>query len=56
LVTLIGSAPGGISLDRLRILCGLPPEVLPDILRALTATGQLKMLKVNGQLVYRAAG
>ena len=56
LATLIGSAPGGISLDRLRRLCGLPPETLQDILRALVATGQAEMVSVNGQFVYRAVG
>ncbi len=56
LATLIASAgaAGGISLDRLRNLCGLSPETLQDILRALTATGQVVVLKVNGQMVYRA--
>ena len=34
----------------------LPPETLDDLLRALTATGQVTMLKVGGRTVYRAAG
>ena len=34
----------------------LPPETLDDLLRALTATGQVVMLKVGGRTVYRAAG
>jgi hypothetical protein len=55
LATLIaGAGAAGVSRDRLRRLCGLPPETLADVLRALTATGQVEMLKVNGQLVYRA--
>jgi hypothetical protein len=33
----------------------LPPETLDDLLRALTATGQVVMLKVGGRTVYRAA-
>ena len=41
LAALIASAPGGISADRLRRLCGLPPEALADVLRALVATGQV---------------
>jgi sulfur carrier protein ThiS len=32
----------------------LSPQTLADVLRALTATGQVVVLKVNGQLVYRA--
>jgi hypothetical protein len=46
----------GVSLDRLRRIVGLTPEKLQDVLRSLTATGQVTMLRVNGQLVYRAAG
>jgi hypothetical protein len=29
---------------------------LADLLKALTATRQVKMLRVNGELVYRVAG
>jgi hypothetical protein len=50
------SGAAGISLDRLRRVVGLTPETLQDILKSLTATGQVVMLRVNGQLVYRAAG
>jgi predicted transcriptional regulator len=46
----------GISIDRLRRLCGLYPETLADVLRGLVATGQVVVMKVNGQMVYRAAG
>jgi hypothetical protein len=54
LATLIASAgAAGVSLDRLRTLCGLLPETLQDILRSLVATGQVVVLKVNGQMVYR---
>ena len=35
---------------------GSLPEILDDLLRALTATGQVVMLKVGGRTVYRAAG
>ncbi len=57
LATVIAQAGGaGISLDRLRRVVGLPPEVLQDVLRSLTATGQIIMLKVSGETVYRAAG
>ena len=55
LAMLIASAgAAGVPLDRLRRLCGLSPETLQDILRALTATGQAQVVKVGGQLVYRA--
>jgi predicted transcriptional regulator len=57
LATLIASAgAAGISLDRLRRVVGLSPETLQDMLKALTATGQIVVLKVNGQMVYRVAG
>jgi len=56
LATLIASAgAAGISLDRLRRLVGLAPETLADVLKALVATGQVTVLKVNGQMTYRAA-
>ena len=56
LATLIASAGTvGISLDRLRRLCGLPPETLQDVLRGLVMTGQVVMLRINGQMVYRVA-
>jgi sulfur carrier protein ThiS len=56
LATLIaGAGNGGISRDDLARALNLPPETLEDILRALTATGQVVMLKVNGEMVYRAA-
>jgi lambda repressor-like predicted transcriptional regulator len=54
LATIIASAPGGISLDRLRRVVGLSPETLQDVLKALVATGQVTVLKVNGQMTYRA--
>ncbi len=56
LATLIAQAgTAGVSLDRLRRLCGLQPETLQDILKSLVATGQVVVLKVNGQMTYRAA-
>ena len=57
LATLIASAgAAGISIDRLRSLVPLSPETLQDITRSLTATGQVTVLKVNGQMVYRMSG
>jgi len=43
-------------LDDLRRLVGLSPETLADVLRGLTASGQVVVLKVGGELRYRAAG
>ena len=57
LATVIAQAgAAGISLSRLRRLCGLPSETMQDVLKALTATGQVRMFRVNGELVYRAVG
>jgi hypothetical protein len=56
LATLIARSAGGISRRRLAAALGLPSETLNDLLKALTATGQVRMLRVNGELVYRAAG
>jgi DNA-binding IclR family transcriptional regulator len=50
------SGAAGVSLEDLARALNLPAESLQDILRALTATGQVTMLRVNGRLVYRAAG
>ncbi len=56
LATLIAQAgAAGVSVDRLRRLCGLQPETLQDIIRSLLATGQVVVLKVHGQMRYRAA-
>jgi hypothetical protein len=51
-----GAGAAGIPRDDLARALGLPPETLEDILRALTATGQVTALKVNGRMTYRAAG
>jgi predicted Rossmann fold nucleotide-binding protein DprA/Smf involved in DNA uptake len=57
LATIIASAgKAGVSVDRLRRVVGLPPETLQDLLKSLAATGQVVVLKVNGQMVYRVAG
>ena len=57
LATVIAQAgAAGISLDCLRRLCGLQPQTLQDILRSLTATGQVVVVKIGGQMVYRATG
>ena len=56
LATLVAQSAGGVSRQRLAVALGLPPDTLDDLLKALVATGQVVMLKVNGQTVYRAAG
>ena len=54
LPTLIASAgAAGVSLNRLRTVVRLAPETLADILKSLVATGQVTVLKVNGQMTYR---
>jgi len=56
LPVLVAQSGTGISRDDLAKALRLPPETLDDLLRALTATGQVRMLKVGGRTVYRAAG
>ena len=57
LATLIAPAgAAGVSLDGLRRLLGISPEVLEDLLRAMVAAGQVVMVRVGGRIVYRAAG
>jgi hypothetical protein len=34
----------------------LPPETLQDLLKALVAAGQVRVVKVGGRIVYRATG
>jgi NADH:ubiquinone oxidoreductase subunit 4 (subunit M) len=50
---IVQSGAAGISLDRLRTVLRLSPETLQDILKSLVATGQVTVLKVNGQMTYR---
>ncbi|MGA2066492.1 MAG: hypothetical protein ABSG86_16065 [Thermoguttaceae bacterium] len=56
LALLIGQSPAGVSVDRLRRLCGLPPDTLADIIRSLMATGQVVVVKVGGEVRWRARG
>jgi hypothetical protein len=56
LATLVAQSGEGISRDCLARTHRLPPRILDDLLRALTATGQVTMLKTGGRTVYRAAG
>jgi hypothetical protein len=48
------SGGAGISLDGLRRVCGLSPETLDNLLRALITAGQVTVVKVSGERVYRA--
>jgi hypothetical protein len=55
LATLIAqSGAEGISVDCLKRLCGLPPESLAEVLNGLISTRQVVMVKVGGELRYRA--
>ena len=56
LALVIAGAAGGISLDRLRRVAGIHPEVLDDLLKALMVSGQIVALKVGGERVYRTVG
>ncbi len=50
LATLVSQTAAGVSRDDLAGALRLPPRVLDDLLRALTATGQVVMLKVGGDV------
>lgn len=56
LATLIAQSAGGVSRQRLAMALGLPAETLNDLLKALVTTGQVRIVKVGGEMVYRAAG
>jgi hypothetical protein len=57
LATLIAQAGAvGVSLDRLRKVVRLSPETLDEVLKGLLASKQVVLLKVGGQLRYRARG
>jgi hypothetical protein len=46
----------GISRGRIEKAVCLPSETLDDLLKALVVGGQVTMLRVNGELRYRAVG
>ena len=56
LAMLVARSAAGVSRDDLARALRLPSRILDDLLRALTATGQVVMLKVGARTVYRAAG
>jgi len=55
-LALVIAQSGGMTREGLAKVVRLPPETLDDLLRALVAAGQVVMLKVGGEMVYRAAG
>ena len=46
----------GVTLDGLGKVLRLSSETLQDLLKALVTAGQVTVVKVNGEMVYRAAG
>ena len=48
------SGKAGVSLDQLCKVIGSSPETIESMLRALVVSRQVVVVKVNGQLVYRA--
>ncbi len=54
-LVIVQSGTAGVSLDRLRKVIRTSPETLESMLRALVVSRQVVVLKVGGQLVYRAA-
>jgi len=53
---IVRSGAAEVSREDLRRLAGIPPDILDDLLQGLMASGQVVMLRRNGQLVYRMAG
>lgn len=47
-------AAGGVSRDDLARALGVPPKTLEVLLRAMVTAGQVRVVKVGGQFVYRA--
>jgi hypothetical protein len=50
------SGAAGVSREGLARAVGIPEEAVDVLLRGVVASGPVVMLKVDGQLVYRAAG
>jgi sulfur carrier protein ThiS len=46
---------GGVSCDDLHKVVRISPETLDELLRALVSAGQVVVVKVNGQRVFRTA-
>ncbi|MGO9115280.1 MAG: hypothetical protein ACLP9L_39205 [Thermoguttaceae bacterium] len=54
-LALVIARSGGVSRDDLGRVVRISPETLDELLRALVSAGQVRMLKVDGQIVFRAA-
>jgi len=54
-LALVIARSGGVSRDDLHKVARVSPDTLDELLRALMAAGQVRMLKVGGQIVFRAA-
>jgi hypothetical protein len=52
----IARSRAGISREALEKVVRISPEVLDGLLRALVSAGQVVVLKMNGQMVFRAVG
>jgi hypothetical protein len=50
------SGAAGVSREEMAKAMGVPGEMLESLLRAMMSSGQVVVLKRDGQLVYRAAG
>jgi hypothetical protein len=50
------SGAAGVSREGLARAIGVPSEALEPLLRAMVVSGQVVMVKVGGELRYRAAG
>ncbi len=47
------SGTAGVSLDSLRRVVQISPETLQELLKALVMAGQVTVVRVGGQMVYR---
>jgi len=45
----------GVSREGLEKVARISPDALDELLRALVSAGQVRMLKVSGRMVFRAA-
>ncbi|MGO9107954.1 MAG: hypothetical protein ACLP9L_01865 [Thermoguttaceae bacterium] len=53
-LALVIARSGGVSRDDLHKVVRISPETLDELLRALVSAGQVVVVKVNGQRVFRA--
>ncbi len=55
LALVIARSAAGVSREELEKVARISPDALDELLRALVSAGQVVIVKVNGQRVYRAA-